>query len=52
MKCKIQFPHGIEKEIFDEGKEPIIIHVAKWNEKALSIYQHMGFIIIKTEIIR
>jgi len=31
---------------------PIIIHVAKWNKKALSIYQRNGFIITKTEKIR
>lgn len=31
---------------------PIIIHVAKWNENALSIYQRNGFIITKTEKIR
>jgi ribosomal protein S18 acetylase RimI-like enzyme len=34
------------------SESPIIIHVAKWNEKALSIYQRNGFIITKTEKIR
>jgi ribosomal protein S18 acetylase RimI-like enzyme len=34
------------------SQNPIIIHVAKWNEKALSIYQRNGFNIIKTEKIR
>lgn len=34
------------------SERPIIIHVAKWNEKALSIYQRNGFIITKTEKIR
>ncbi len=32
--------------------DPIIIHVAKWNEKALSLYQRNSFIITKTEKIR
>lgn len=32
--------------------DPIILHVAKWNEKAISIYQRNGFIIKKTEKIR
>lgn len=34
------------------SQNPIIIHVAKCNEKALSIYQRRGFIITKTEKIR
>lgn len=34
------------------SQNPIIIHVAKWNEKALSIYQRNGFIITNTEKIR
>lgn len=34
------------------SQEPIIIHVAKWNEKALSVYQRNGFIITNTEKIR
>lgn len=34
------------------SENPIIIHVAKWNEKALTIYQRNGFMITKTEKIR
>jgi ribosomal protein S18 acetylase RimI-like enzyme len=34
------------------SQHPIIIHVAKWNEKAISIYQQTGFAITKTERIR
>lgn len=34
------------------NENPIIIHVAKWNEKVLSIYRRNGFITTKTEKIR
>ncbi len=34
------------------SEEPIIIHVARWNEKALSLYQCNGFVITKTERVR
>jgi len=32
--------------------EPIILHVAKWNEKALSLYMKMGFEITNIERVR
>lgn len=34
------------------SSQSITLHVAKWNEKALCIYQNNGFIITRTEKIR
>ena len=33
------------------NNDPIILHVAKWNENALKLYQNVGFVIKSTEII-
>lgn len=32
--------------------EPILLHVAKWNEKALRLYEKVGFEIVNTERVR
>ncbi len=34
------------------SNSPIVIHVAKWNEIALYIYERNGFVITKTEKVR
>ena len=33
------------------NNDPITLHVAKWNENALKLYQNVGFVIKGTEII-
>ena len=33
------------------NNDPITLHVAKWNENALKLYQNVGFVIKSTEII-
>ena len=33
------------------NNDPITLHVAKWNENALKLYQNVGFEIKSTEII-
>ena len=35
-----------------QNNEPITLHVAKWNEKALELYKKVGFKIAKTEKVR
>ncbi|WP_297426874.1 GNAT family N-acetyltransferase [Clostridium sp.] len=40
------------KHIRKNNYNPIILHVAKWNEKALNLYLDNGFKISKTEKIR
>ena len=37
--------------IRENNNNPITLHVAKWNEKALKLYLNSGFIITNTEII-
>ena len=38
--------------IRQKSNEPILLHVAKWNEKALMLYEKVGFAIINTERVR
>lgn len=38
--------------IRSQSDEPIILHVAEWNKKAISIYQQAGFVITKKERVR
>ena len=38
--------------IRQSNDEPILLHVAKWNEKALSLYRKVGFNITHIEKIR
>ena len=38
--------------IRQSNDEPILLHVAKWNEKALSLYRKVGFNITHIERIR
>ena len=40
------------KNIRNNSDEPIVLHVAKWNEKALKLYLDNGFKISKIEKIR
>lgn len=40
------------KHIRKNNDDPIILHVAKWNEKALKLYLDNGFKISKTEKVR
>ena len=39
------------QHIKKNNNEPITLHVAKWNENALKLYQNVGFVIKGTEII-
>ncbi len=34
------------------SNEPISLHVAKWNEKAVMLYEKVGFVITNTERVR
>ena len=34
------------------SSEPITLHVAEWNEKAVSMYVRAGFSVVKTECVR
>lgn len=38
--------------IRQKSDEPILLHVAKWNEKALMLYEKVGFAIINIERVR
>ncbi len=38
--------------IRERSNEPILLHVAKWNQDALRLYQNVGFEITNTERIR
>lgn len=38
--------------IRQNSNEPILLHVAKWNEKAFMLYEKVGFNITNTERIR
>lgn len=38
--------------IRQSSNEPISLHVAKWNEKAVRLYKRMGFDITNVEKIR
>lgn len=38
--------------IRNENSEPIILHVAEWNKKAIRLYKKIGFEIVHTEKIR
>ncbi len=38
--------------IRQSSNEPISLHVAKWNEKAVMLYEKVGFVITNTERIR
>lgn len=38
--------------IRQKSDEPILLHVAKWNEKALMLYEKVGFAIINVERVR
>lgn len=40
------------KHIREKSNDPIVLHVAKWNDKALSLYQTAGFEITKVEKVR
>lgn len=40
------------QHIRKQNNEPITLHVAKWNEKALELYKKVGFKITKTEKVR
>lgn len=38
--------------IRQKSDEPILLHVAKWNEKALMLYEKVGFAITNIEKVR
>lgn len=38
--------------IRQSSNEPISLHVAKWNEKAVKLYKRMGFDITNVETVR
>lgn len=38
--------------IRERNEEPIVLHVAAWNEKAIKLYREVGFEVVKTEKIR
>lgn len=38
--------------IRQSSNEPISLHVAKWNEKAVRLYKRMGFDISNVETVR
>lgn len=40
------------KQIRNNNDEPIVLHVAEWNEKALKLYLNSGFKITKIEKVR
>ena len=40
------------QHIRENNNEPITLHVAEWNQRAMELYQKIGFEISKTEIVR
>ena len=59
-KVKAFFKYGYDNDrkfvssviTMEASNEPILLHVAKWNEKALKLYEKVGFDITNTERVR